>query len=117
MRFFCIVLSCLAATHGHYTNEYAVEVLDADPNQVAAESGCVNDGLIIGNTYQFTCHAIRKRSIHSEHHTGLNNHGSVKHVEQQKVLSRKKRQLFRLNTPAPPQLHFEDLLHLNDNRY
>ena len=43
---FLLLLTCGGGASAlSYTNEYAVEVLNADdPNQVAADNGCVNDG-------------------------------------------------------------------------
>jgi len=116
---------CLLVTKtrgGHYLNQYAVDVHPGqDPDVVAKEAGCENTAHILEDSYLFTCHHISKRSVvpHKELHSVLSSHKSVAFVEQQRILSRPKRepQFFRLNTPAPPQLHFEDPFHLNDDRW
>ena len=99
------------------------------------------------NTYLLECHLDQKRSAnsHSEVHAELSSHRFVSLAEQQKVLSRKKRDLMgweigrekrqfgqfggnwggmrqpmgqhsRTKTVQTPQENYVDLMHLNDNR-
>lgn len=82
--------------------------------------------------YLFECHNIEKRSSEPHHnfHTQLTSHKSVRSAEQQKVLSRKKRQMSmwpsmqqfqqpyrRQQVPATAQANYIDLMHLNDDRW
>ena len=83
--------------------------------------------------YHLECHHIEKYSIEPHHafHSNLTSHRLVRSAEQQKILSRKKRQLnmWQLNQfqpqpyrrPKPQtiqtdQAHYDDLMHLNDDR-
>jgi len=95
---------------------------------------------IFDDVHLIRCPHVQKRSVdpHDETHRDILSHPHVEWAEQQKVLSRKKRQLWR--TPQQqqqqmfqqPQMHqqqqqqqqpvvphdsfFVDLVHLNDNR-
>ena len=89
-------------------------------------------GIILENTYLLTCHHVTRRSVdpHDQVHQEISSHEKVKFADQQKVLSRKKRQLWRIpqqqfgkqpfmQQQQPSQSHqdFEDLSHFNDQRY
>ena len=91
-------------------------------------------GVIIENMYLLECHHIEKRSIEPHHnfHTELTSHRLVKFAEQQKILSRKKRQFnnmwrqfqqpfqrpqtFQRQQMPAAQENYIDLMHLNDPR-
>ena len=82
--------------------------------------------------YHLECHHIEKYSIEPHHafHSNLTSHRLVRSAEQQKILSRKKRQLnmWQLNQFQQPyrrpqsqqvqqaQANYIDLMHLNDDR-
>lgn len=78
--------------------------------------------MILDNTYLLTCHHVRRRSTdpHEESHAEISSHEKVKFADQQKVLSRRKRQLWRIpqqNLAGGGQhVDFEDLSHFNDPR-
>ena len=90
-------------------------------------------GIILENTYLLTCHHVTRRSAdpHDQVHQEISSHEKVKFADQQKVLSRQKRQLWRIpqqqfggkqpfmQQQQPSQSHqdFEDLSHFNDQRY
>ena len=80
-------------------------------------------GVILENTYLLTCHHVRRRSAdpHDQVHQEISSHEKVKFADQQVVLSRQKRQLWRIPQQpfAQQQSHqdFEDLSHFNDQRY
>ena len=105
-------------------------------------------GHIVDNIHLLECHHIQKRSTepHHEHHSKIESHRLVKSADQQKVLTRKKRQLNMFGGSQgmfggqygggqyggqdpltarrqksqqnyAPQEHYVDLKHLNDDRY
>ena len=79
---------------------------------------------IIENSYLFTCHHIEKRSAHPHEETRsvLHSNHHIIHVDQQRVLSRKKRdgksrEVRRLDTaPTLPRKNYDDPFQLNDYR-
>ena len=75
---------------------------------------------ILPDYYLFSHSHVSKRSTdpHPSTHDAVVSHPEVEWAEQQKVLSRKKRQLWRI-PPPPPQANekFEDFMHFNDARY
>eukprot|EP00096_Caligus_rogercresseyi_P009027 TRINITY_DN2992_c0_g1_i2.p1 TRINITY_DN2992_c0_g1~~TRINITY_DN2992_c0_g1_i2.p1 ORF type:complete len:831 (-),score=194.74 TRINITY_DN2992_c0_g1_i2:755-3247(-) len=120
--FLLLCLSWLPSTiHGtSYSNEFAIRV-HGDPNELAHELGCQNHGHLFDNIYRFSHPRIRKRSVqpHGSFKSVLSNHSRVLWFEQQRVLSRVKRQVFSM--PAPPSSgrseDYLDLAHLNDQRW
>ena len=77
--------------------------------------------------YLLECHHIKKRSTepHLDFHTELTSHRLVRSAQQQKLLSRKKRQLnmwrsfqqpFQRQQIPQAQANYIDLMHLNDDR-
>ena len=84
-------------------------------------------GVIIENTYLLTCHHVRRRSTetHDQVHQEISSHAKVRFADQQKVLSRKKRQLWRIPQQSFLPQHqqqqipsdLEDISHFNDARY
>ncbi|CAB4067375.1 FURIN [Lepeophtheirus salmonis] len=108
-----------------YTNEFAVQVRGGshEAHRLAQELDCINRGHLFDDIYRFTHTRIRKRSIqiHSNFHSLLTNHSRIHWWEQQRVLSRKKRQIWAM--PAPPQESqyprgdLIDLARLNDERW
>ena len=128
MKYLIFMLWPLATTLGHYTNEWAVTVHEGQSiDEVAQASGCEVSHPIFSDTFLLTCHRISKRSTGAHFHADIERHPNVAEAEQQRVLSRKKRQLWppqMLRRPPhprgpqnyPPQDHYEDLLHLNDQR-
>eukprot|EP00093_Oithona_nana_P005555 05555.XXX_231746_225773_1 [CDS] Oithona nana genome sequencing. len=119
------MLRCYASAK--YTNQWAVDIYGGpeEADLVAKETGCINDGVILENTYLLTCHHVSKRSTepHLEVHTDLNTHSKVSYADQQVVKSRTKRQLWTRPRPPqqqqsfPPQTQFDDLSHFNDQRW
>jgi hypothetical protein len=79
-------------------------------------------GVIIENTYLFTCHHVRRRSTdpHPVVHQEISNHKMVKFADQQIVLSRQKRQIpqadYRDYIVQQHMLTIHDLVNLNDQR-
>ena len=77
---------------------------------------------IFDDTYLLEHSRVTKRSAdpHDAVHTEVSEHPSVSWAEQQRVLSRKKRQLW-MGRPRPPTLpppeHYENDLNLNDERW
>jgi len=117
-----------------FTNQWAVDIDGghSEADKVAKETGCANQGIILENTYLLTCHHVTRRSVdpHEQVHQEISSHEKVKFADQQKVLSRKKRQLWRIpqqqfgkkpfmQQQQPSQSHqdFEDLSHFNDQRW
>lgn len=77
-------------------------------------------GKVFDDTYLFLHSGISRRSAepHLDTHAQVTGHPQVRWAEQQKVLSRKKRQLWRLPAPPIPEApsSYEDVMHLNDER-
>jgi hypothetical protein len=76
-------------------------------------------GFIITDTYLLTCHHVQRRSTdpHPVVHQEISNHKKVKFAEQQIVLSRQKRQLWRIpQQTLMQQADYENLVNLNDQR-
>ena len=74
---------------------------------------------IFDDTYLLEHNHVQKRSVdpHDAVHSEVSEHPSVSWAEQQRVLSRQKRQLWRLPPPTlPPPEHYENDLNLNDER-
>ncbi|XP_028043570.1 furin-like protease 1 isoform X2 [Bombyx mandarina] len=96
------VLSHIETTLGHYTPTWAVhipegrEVADA----VARDHGFVNLGKIFDDHYHFHHRSLTKRSLTPahEHHGRLEGDSRVRWAEQQKILSRKKRDFQIIST-------------------
>lgn len=75
---------------------------------------------IFDDTYLFTHPRVAKRSTSQAHdvHKEVASHKLVHWAEQQKVLSRQKRQFWRMPKPElPPPDHYEDTAHLDDERW
>ena len=92
-------------------------------------------GFIVENMYLLECHHIQKRSVepHHELHSKLISHRLVRSAEQQKLLSRRKRQVNMFGSQYSPfqqfqqpyrrpqpqqqaQANYIDLMHINDDR-
>ena len=100
--------------------------------------GIFFSGHIVDNIYLLECHHIEKRSTepHHEVHSEIKSHRLVKSADQQKTLTRKKRQIMgfggfggnqyqqqmgasrrqKSQQNYAPQEHYVDLKHMNDDR-
>jgi len=80
---------------------------------------------IFDDTFLFAHNHVSKRSVraHDEAQRTIEDHPHVEWAEQQRLLSRKRRQLWHLplrpsqlrQNPVPD--HYDDLMHLNDQRW
>ena len=135
-RTILVTLLIVSQSTAHYMNQWAIDVVggsNEDAAKIAKDTGCENRGVIIENTYLFECHHVEKRSVepHSSLQAELTSHHLVSSADQQKILSRKKRQLnffgqmsrgMGMRMPQRQQVqqastNFIDLMHLNDDRW
>ncbi len=126
-----------ASSGGHLTNEWALQLKDGEgglekAREIAREAGCeVNAVVFEDTTFSVECPRVVKRSTrpHKDTSRVFDAHPAVEYHEQQRVLKRVKRQLFNLpfmgpqsrasksQMQYPPQEHYNDPLHLTDQRY
>ncbi|TRY74010.1 hypothetical protein TCAL_03361 [Tigriopus californicus] len=114
-----IAILVVDLVHCHFINQWAVEIEDeSQVEAVAAQLNCRNKGKILDGIFLFEHDHVTKRSAnpHDGAHQSITEHAHVKWAEQQKVLSRKKRQMWRLPPPSQAQ-KYEDFLNLNDQRW
>jgi len=129
-----------------YNHQWASEIPGGleKAREVADHTGCTLESEIIpgSNVFQFSCHNVRRRNIVPDEkaHKNMEEHPEVNWTEQQKVKSRRRRQRYWPGMPQqwgmpgaggmqglyqrPRQEEvftsdgpFEDLLHLNDQRW
>jgi len=147
------MMICMASQMGHllassYSNHFTCKIPGGieHAQKVAGDTGCQLLYQVIpgDDYYNFQCHHVHKRSAdpHDGVHQSLDEHEHVHHVEQQKVLSRRKRQWMgygnqlgggfggglynqqqqwrmpQKQTPAiDPNTPFDNPMHFNDPRY
>ncbi|XP_044017340.1 furin-like protease 1, isoforms 1/1-X/2 isoform X2 [Aphidius gifuensis] len=109
---FLILMECRV---GAWSRQWAVHIHVADDDlasDIARDHGFTNNGKIVEGVYHFEHNSLRKRS--TEPHLGVHHRlirdSRVKRAEQQRVKSRKKRDLIVKKVP-------KELLYLNDNRW
>ncbi|XP_045501156.1 furin-like protease 1 isoform X2 [Colias croceus] len=97
---FAILLVVLNVAWAHYSSTWAVHVPGGKEaaDEVAAAHGFVNLGEIFDNYFHFHHNSVSRRSLSpaDDHHGRLKSDSRVRWAKQQKILSRKKRDLITI---------------------